>query len=743
MLLLTTCFTVAGQDLQPGQPVDQLAALQESKPDTGRLRIYHKLAKYYLDQYPDNKNAVDSASRFLKKAIALSDDLGNDGVYGKNESLCRLAETYMKAKDLPAGRKLFLTAIRNYRQKHDTYAEARTWYVFSLAFEWNAIHFNEMLDYDQKSLALYLRSPKKDEAMNPASRIALIHEMQNKRGLGDKELLAQLEMARRYGIKRVAFTYMMLAQSKRYQGKLNTALFYAYKAVKNIDEYGDPGYADYIYGELALIYRELGQTKESIEWFGKTLLLRRQIQSEQYIVYRTAGFLIQEMIKGGQRLAALAVISQLGKTSPPVGSFVKGIEAQNLAYCYQALKRYKLAEMYFLKMSLFFTEIKYDKEIISTANQDIGQFYVETRQYAKSVRYLTDAMDAAPLGSAILSRVKNIHLLLFKADSALKDYPNAIEHFRQYKILNDSIYNIQKSKQIEELQIKYETAKKEQNIKLLRDESRGQQQKLTLTLAGILVLIIFVALLYYSYAKQHRSNRKLEKQQKAINRINRSLKDLLSEKEWLLKEVHHRVKNNLQTVMSLLNSQSVYLKDDSAIVAIRDSQHRIHAMSLIHQKLYNSENVSSIDMPVYIQELVAYLLDSFTIGQRIRFEMELEPIELDVSQAIPLGIIINEAITNSFKYAFPSQREGIIKVGLKHLDEGKLLLSIADNGIGLPEAFENSHFDSLGMSLMTGLTEDIDGEFFIENDQGTVIKIVFVYEETLGQLLSTTAKITI
>ena len=105
--------------------------------------------------------------------------------------------------------------------------------------------------------------------------------------------------------------------------------------------------------------------------------------------------------------------------------------------------------------------------------------------------------------------------------------------------------------------------------------------------------------------------------------------------------------------MSLLNSQSAYIDNEPALTAIHDSQHRVHAMSLIHQKLYNTENVSSIDMSSYIRELASYLRDSFNTGQRIRFEFDIAPLELDVSQAVPVGLILNEAVTNSIKYAFP------------------------------------------------------------------------------------------
>jgi two-component sensor histidine kinase len=225
----------------------------------------------------------------------------------------------------------------------------------------------------------------------------------------------------------------------------------------------------------------------------------------------------------------------------------------------------------------------------------------------------------------------------------------------------------------------------------------------------------------------YRQNRLKQKNSNLITHKNEQLQHLLTEKEWLLKEIHHRVKNNLQIVMSLLNSQSVYIENDAALSAIRDSQHRVHAMSLIHQKLYNTENVSSIDMSSYTRELVSYLCDSFVIGQHVRFEFNIEPLELDVAQAIPLGLILNEAITNAIKYAFPDNRQGVISISLSNMTSNLFLLSISDNGIGMPVHFDNSKPGSLGMSLMSGLSEDLDGTFAIESDKGTTIKISFVH----------------
>ena len=183
--------------------------------------------------------------------------------------------------------------------------------------------------------------------------------------------------------------------------------------------------------------------------------------------------------------------------------------------------------------------------------------------------------------------------------------------------------------------------------------------------------------------------------------------------------------------MSLLNSQSAYINNESALTAIHNSQHRVHAMSLIHQKLYSSENVSSIDISLYIRELVSYLADSFNNGQRIRFEFDVEPLELDVSQAVPLGLILNEAITNSIKYAFPNERHGIITISLSSSADHTCMLTISDNGIGLPVHFNTKKPGSLGMSLMNGLSEDLSGTFCAESDKGTIVTISFVHDQSV------------
>jgi two-component sensor histidine kinase len=204
---------------------------------------------------------------------------------------------------------------------------------------------------------------------------------------------------------------------------------------------------------------------------------------------------------------------------------------------------------------------------------------------------------------------------------------------------------------------------------------------------------------------------------------------LLTEKEWLLKEIHHRVKNNLQVVMSLLSSQAASLHDKAALSAIQESQHRVQAMALIHQKLYQSEGVARIPMQDYIEEVVAYLRDSYNLSPLVRFCLSVNPVQLDVTLAVPLGLIINEAITNAFKYAFPGGRPGTISLSLHRRPGTGYELVISDDGVGLPAGYDPSRGRSLGMTLMHGFSEQLGGTLSIRSRGGLSINLVFAEEQ--------------
>jgi len=251
-------------------------------------------------------------------------------------------------------------------------------------------------------------------------------------------------------------------------------------------------------------------------------------------------------------------------------------------------------------------------------------------------------------------------------------------------------------------------------------------------MTGLILLIIIILLVISLYVSKQQANRKLEANRKELDqkntfleKVNNDKEKLLKEKEWLLKELHHRVKNNLQMVISLLYSQSVYLKEGAAKLAVSDSLRRMQAMSLIHQKLYQDQNTSVISMPDYINDLIQYLRDSFDAKNKIVFEQHIEYLRLDVSQAIPLGLIITESIVNALKYAFLNGQKGMIKISLQQEAPGHLKLKVSDNGVGFPAGFDEMEHNSLGLDLIRGLANQLNRELDIATNNGVHITLEF------------------
>jgi two-component sensor histidine kinase len=334
----------------------------------------------------------------------------------------------------------------------------------------------------------------------------------------------------------------------------------------------------------------------------------------------------------------------------------------------------------------------------------------------------------------------------FQLDSMQGNYLSAIRHYQQYKRLEDSLLNETKNRQVANMEVLYDTEKKdqairlkEQNIKVLTKEKQLQQQQLAqdrlmrnaLT-GGAGLLLLLVGVLYNRYRLKQRSNQQLQAQQlllqakqAEVEDKNELLGELVEQKEWLLKEVHHRVKNNLQIIISLLQSQGRYLSDEAALNAINQSKHRVRAMALIHQKLYRSDNLSTIDVPEYLREVVEQLAESFDATHRVSFDYQLEPLELDVVQAVPLGLILNEAVTNTLKYAFPNGRSGTVRLSLRHREGQHYELVVEDDGVGLASGLTLERSHSMGAKIMRGLSKQLEGTLQVESQGGVRVTVTF------------------
>jgi two-component sensor histidine kinase len=201
----------------------------------------------------------------------------------------------------------------------------------------------------------------------------------------------------------------------------------------------------------------------------------------------------------------------------------------------------------------------------------------------------------------------------------------------------------------------------------------------------------------------------------------------LAEKELLLKEVHHRVKNNMQIISTLLDLQSEGIRDEEALTAFRQSQDRIKAMALIHERLYESADIAFIDFQRYIEELSAHLFDSYLVEPgRITLQVDAGGVTMGIDQAIPCGLIINELVTNSLKHAFPDNRRGEIRIDFSREENGQITLMVGDNGVGMPPGFDFTKTPTLGLQLVTMLTRQLRGILEVDGGgNGTICSLTF------------------
>jgi two-component sensor histidine kinase len=215
--------------------------------------------------------------------------------------------------------------------------------------------------------------------------------------------------------------------------------------------------------------------------------------------------------------------------------------------------------------------------------------------------------------------------------------------------------------------------------------------------------------------------------------VEEQLNASLKEKEVLLKEIHHRVKNNMQVISSLLNLQSGRIKNQEILEMFKESQDRIRSMSLIHERLYQSADLAKIDFSHYIQNLAKHLFQSYRIDpEAVVLKTNVKDVSLDINKAIPCGLIINELVSNSLKYAFPQvtgtdekiAKKGAIDIQLM-TDDGKVTLLVKDNGVGLPIDLDIETADSFGLQLVTTLVAQLNGKIDIKRKPGAIFKITF------------------
>tara|TARA_A100000171_G_C2139523_1_gene153635 strand:- start:5677 stop:7629 length:1953 start_codon:yes stop_codon:yes gene_type:complete len=339
--------------------------------------------------------------------------------------------------------------------------------------------------------------------------------------------------------------------------------------------------------------------------------------------------------------------------------------------------------------------------------------------------------ESVELGQESLKRSERSNLLTLKLSSAqllanvykaLGDFELALDYSQLAYELADEVKNKDQSQAIAEVTYEYETDRIENENALLQESQKRQaaqlRQQQYLIVAGLAVLLLIAVIAIVV----QRSKLKLKK-------ANFQVEKSLQEKELLLKEIHHRVKNNLQVVSSLLDLQSRGIEDAKALSTFMEGQNRVKAMALIHQKLYQNENLATIDFAEYAEQLMGELASIYSDSNGVKTSVKAgKKTHFDIDTAIPLGLILNELISNAYKYAF-AEGKGEIKVSLESLENGKHQLTVTDSGQGLPADFDLSKAKSLGLRLVRRLSKQLYGtaEYYFE--QGS--KFIITFTDTL------------
>jgi two-component system, sensor histidine kinase PdtaS len=734
LLLIFSLFVTMigfGQDINRKQADSMLSALKTKKQGMERIDLLLDLAQFHIFKPGEQQIDFDSAKALIDEATSLNKTVHTPEANG----YLALTESYLlKEKgQKKESRTMVEKAVQLLETSSNKNYLGRAYYELSRHYGYgNSEELRTRIGLVEQAIHCFEQAGTLDQN---AYSLEMLGDLYNFNEQYDKALPVlnnALAAYIRVGSPKLQGVYVLLGQTNSYLRNYAQALFYMLKALKTAQTLGDTSIQMcQINLSVGVIYQRIDNLEMSAKYLSEGLEIAKRHRDEEAIFFLTVNisFVYNDL---GHPDSALRILNML----PEKIRKSEDLRTKNhIALCYlktyTALGQFDKARNY-CDTLLYYIDNEAVKDLQITAYTIAAQYFISIKQFQEARYYLQKNMEMhqkKPLG---LSRIKD-EQLWYKLDSAQGNFQSAFNHLHFYKSKMDSVFSLNKVRQLQVLEIEYETALKEDSIKaknrdidLLTQKNTLQASNLrqaslikNITIIGIILVLIIMGLLYRQYLNKQKSNN-------IITQKNELLQQIVNEKEWLLKEIHHRVKNNLQIIMSLLDSQSAYIDDNTALAAINDSQRRVQAISLIHQKLYQSENTASIDMRQYIDELVSYLRDSFGEGnRRIAFKQDIEPVKLDVAKAIPLGLIINEGIVNAIKYAFPNRQQGIVSISLKKVEADQLVLTIADNGTGLPAGIEVTKQESLGFSLMQGLTKQLGGNINIESNKGLHISIHF------------------
>jgi len=461
------------------------------------------------------------------------------------------------------------------------------------------------------------------------------------------------------------------------------------------------------YNTIALVYEDTEEYDDAIAYHREALRVRKEIgyQAGEGHSFHNIG---EAYRNKGQYDSARANLQRALKIKNDLNDKSGTSSTLNsLGRTYVGLGKLTEAEKYFNDALAIATQYK-DKPTQSAVLNDLADIKLRNKEYGLSEQYLKRALLLAEEAKQIES-VRNNLTLQVQLFTRSGQFQKAVMATQQLSSLKDSLLNSEKAKIRKSLEIAYETDLREQQIAMLEQQSQINQAKLAFRETqvsyqyfGLTLLGLIVGLVYYNYRSARKSKQRIET---------------------LHKELHHRVKNNLQILSSILTLQANQLSDEEARNAAKSTESRINAMALIHRKLYKTDNHRTIELREYIQEIVNFLAHAHGFEHNtFRAEVEVPVLHLDVDKAIPSGLILNELISNAFKHAFPKLTDPVLSIRAS-ITNSRLLLVVADNGPGLPANSGTNPSESFGLKIVASMLRELKGNFQVNNANGTEYKI--------------------
>lgn len=512
-----------------------------------------------------------------------------------------------------------------------------------------------------------------------------------------------LHLAKKSGYQEgEAFASMNLGVANDMKGNSKVAVKHFQRAIQLYKKLNDGESLSYCYSQLGVCYFSQYQYENAAYYHQKAIDLCRKLKLEidlaDALVNQGITFTYQEKPREAEANFREA-IDLYTANSYPEGL---GAAYNSLGKIYHDEKNLEKAISYFKKSAANFREHENYFNLASAYN-GLANCYYDQKEYRLAEENALKSLEISKETGAA-EREVFAHEMLSRTYFALGDYKKAYESLNRYTVLSDTIFTQEKSDALAEMQARFEV--KEVKMKQQAQTEKHQSQVLVLVILILIILLVSI-LMFFLFRNKRQVNKLLEQQ--------------VEQKDLMMGEIHHRVKNNLQMIYAILDLQAREIKDPASVRLIEDSLNRINAISKIHRELYQSENLRAVRIRSYLHELVGDIVHHFSTERNISLHLDIEDLNLDIETALPLGLIVAELVTNSCKYAFGNQNDPQLFVNLRE-DRGRLLLTVSDNGSGKHGSAMGTNF---GTKLVHSLARKLKAELHETNsEQGLKVELV-------------------